>query len=312
MNLLLLCFVAGTAIIQLFPVLPEPHWLGLSVLLPLFWSIRSLRPLSALLGGIFWATVFAYLQMSSRLPADLEGRDLTMLGVIQSIPTSKGAITRFEMAVLDLETPHDEQQAPDKIRLSWYDANERFQAGQVWRLKVRLKRPRGYQNPGGFDYERWLFAQGIQATGYVRPWEGNRLQDSPLQGGRLHRLRQRLGMEIEHRTEDPRVVALVKALAIGDRSGMSSDDWRVFTSTGTSHLVAISGLHIGMVAGLALFLGQWVWRRSSRLMLWLAAPRAAAWLALLSAASYAALAGFSLPTQRALIMLSLGLGALLL
>lgn len=318
MNLILLCFVTGTAAFQLLPFLPDPYWFLLVMLLPVAWIYARLRPPAALLAGLFWSFAHAGIQFSALLPSSLEGKDLTLTGVISSIPITKATMTRFEMDVSSLESTHRVLNAPEKVRLSWYRANavlkqgQLFKPGQVWRLKVRLKRPRGFQNPGGFDYERWLFAHGIQATGYVRPWDGNQLQDPGYQGGWIDRMRQQLAMDIRGQMEDERSAALIKALAIGDRSGMSSDDWRMFSNTGTSHLVAISGLHIGMVAGLMFFLGQWAWRRSEWLLLKLAAIRAAAWMALGSATVYAALAGFSLPTQRALIMLTLGLGAVLL
>ena len=311
MNLFLLYFVAGTAGFQLLPTLPDPYWIGLAILIPVCWSWSKLRVLAALLAGVCWSFAFASLHFSAHLPMDSEGKDLILTGSISSIPTVKATVTLFEMDVLTLRSMDEAISGPDKIRVSWYRAQAPLKPGQVWRLKVRLKRPRGFQNPGGLDYERWLFTHGIQATGYVRPWEGNQLADLAYQGGWLDRTRQYVGEEIDLRLADKRAAALVKALAIGDRSSMSAEDWQVFANTGTSHLVAISGLHIGMVAGLAFFLGQWFWRRSEWLMLKLAAIRAAAWMALGTAFVYAALAGFSLPTQRALIMLSLGLGALL-
>ncbi len=312
MIVILLCFVAGTAGFQLLPSLPDPYWLGLGILIPICAFSVKMRLFAALLAGFFWSFTFASLHYSTQLPIDAEGKDLILIGAISSIPTVKATLTRFEMDVSSLRSIDEVIEGPDKIRISWHRTNVSLKPGQVWQLKVRLKRPRGFQNPGGFDYERWLFTHGIQATGYVRPWKGNQLQELAYQGGRLDRLRQHFGEEIDRRLDDKRSAGLVKALAIGDRSGMSSDDWRIFANTGTSHLVAISGLHIGIVAGLAFFLGQWVWRRSEWLMLRLAATRAAAWMALGSAVIYAALAGFSLPTQRALIMLALGLGALLL
>ena len=311
-NLLLLCFVVGSAGFQLLPELPHGAWFALSLLLPLAGIYPKLRGPAALLGGFLWSFAFAYCQSLAQLPFNLEGKDLILTGVVSSIPEKKATITRFELDVTHLQSNGMAVQGPKKIRLGWYASKQALDPGQLWRLQVRLKRARGYANPGGFDYERWLFARGIQATGYVRPWEGNQLLSRTYQGGWLARMRQRLGKEIDTHLEDRRAAALVKALAIGDRSGLTREDWRVFTATGTSHLVAISGLHIGMVAGLAFFLGQWAWRRSSRLMLRLAAPRAGAWFALACATAYAALAGFSLPTQRALVMLALGLGALLM
>jgi competence protein ComEC len=105
---------------------------------------------------------------------------------------------------------------------------------------------------------------------------------------------------------------LIKALSLGDRRALSREDWRIFSQTGTSHLIAISGLHIGLAAGWCWFLGQWFWRRSERLALRLPAQRAGAVLGLLGAFAYAALAGFSLPTQRALVMVGVALGGVIL
>ena len=89
------------------------------------------------------------------------------------------------------------------------------------------------------------------------------------------------------------------------------EQWEVLTRTGTNHLIAISGLHVGMVAAFLFFLSRWVWSRSARLTLLIAAPRAGALAALGGAVVYSALAGFAVSTQRALIMLAVILGAVL-
>lgn len=312
MNTILLSFVAGALGFHLLHALPDGYGFFSVILLPIAWRFKPLRPVAALLAGFLWSFLNATIHFSSPLDASLEGRDLTLTGVISSIPTRQASITRFEMEVSGLKLSELERDWPGKVRLSWYNPGQFPEPGQRWRLKVRLKSPRGFQNPGGFDYERWLFTHRIQATGYVREWEGNQRLGSSHEGGWLDRLRLRIGEEIDLQLTDTRQAALIKALAIGDRNGLSSEDWQIFSRTGTNHLVAISGLHIGMVAGLVFLLGQWLWRQSEWLLLRLAALRAGAWLALAAAVSYAALAGFSLPTQRALIMLTLGLGALLL
>ena len=94
----------------------------------------------------------------------------------------------------------------------------------------------------------------------------------------------------------------MKALTIGDRHDISQSQWQVFRLTGTSHLIAISGLHIGLVAGLVYFivLKCWAW---TGILRW-SPPKVAALAALVAAFMYSALAGFSIPTQRALIMLT--------
>jgi competence protein ComEC len=99
---------------------------------------------------------------------------------------------------------------------------------------------------------------------------------------------------------------------LGERSGIDREQWEVLTRTGTNHLVAISGLHVGLVAAMVFFLGRWAWSRSVHLAGRLAAPRAAALAALAGAFGYSALAGFAVSTQRALIMSAVVLGALIL
>jgi competence protein ComEC len=96
---------------------------------------------------------------------------------------------------------------------------------------------------------------------------------------------------------------ILRALVIGDRSDINSPTWQVLQKTGTVHLMAISGLHIGLIAGFVFALARFLWSRFPGLCMYIAAPRAAAMAAMLVAVGYAALAGFSLPTQRALVML---------
>jgi competence protein ComEC len=312
MNQMLIAFATGTIGAQLLPAAAVAAGWGVSLLLPILWRAAGMRWLLALTGGVLWTYLHVSLHASALLPQSLEGKDLILTGTVSSLPLQQARGVRFEMQVESLEPRVEGVSMPRRVRLSWYDAEHQLTAGEVWRLQVRLKRPRGFQNPGGFDYERWLFGRGIQASGYVKTWPDNQRLDRAYHGGWLERGRQAISAELARRVAAPDAAGLLRALGIGDRSGLSDAIWQVLTRTGTNHLVAISGLHIGMVAGLVFFLGQWLWRRSERLTLILPARRAAAWLALGAGIVYAALAGFSLPTQRAVLMLALGLGALLM
>jgi competence protein ComEC len=312
MNRILIAFVAGVSLFQLFTKLPSLAWITL--LLPLLWLWRTpwMRPLIGFFAGLCWSLLSASAHLSHQLPLSLEGKDLLVEGVVDSLPQQRGKLIQFRLRVTQLTDDQGEAVDLDLVRLNWYRTRHVIEPGQVWRLMVRLKRPRGMQNPAGFDYEQWLFSQGIQATGYVRAWKGSRLLSEAAVGSGLDRLRHAIALSIDERFGSGISGALVKALTIGDRRGLSAQQWRVFTLTGTNHLIAISGLHVGLVAGWLLFLGQWCWRRSEYLTLRLPALRAGALLGLCGALIYAALAGFSLPTQRALIMLSIALGGLIL
>ncbi len=312
-----LFFVAGVVCLQWQPQLPHPGWIGLLFLLPLgFYFPSRLRSLLLFPAGFLWALLHAHLALSDCLAPELEGRDLRAVGVVASLPQVQEGKTRFEFRIERLELDGELQPSPGLVRLSWYSRTGENragepQAGERWSLTVRLKRPHGFANPGGFDYEQWLFQQGIRATGYVRGEDHLRLGEDGA-GSALLRLRARIREEIRRGVPEEERAALLSALVIGDRSGISREAWQAFTRSGTNHLIAISGLHIGMVAGLVYFLVSGVWRRLPGLSLRLPAQQAGAVGAMIAAAGYAALAGFAIPTQRALIMLAVLFVALLL
>lgn len=110
--------------------------------------------------------------MSEALPAELEGKDLQLVGIIASLPNRFDDGQRFVFAV---ESASDGNQAvtiPSRVALGWYAAEQSAPVlipGQRWQLTARLKQPHGQLNPDGFDAEAWWLAEGIRANGYVRP-----------------------------------------------------------------------------------------------------------------------------------------------
>jgi competence protein ComEC len=311
-NLILTGFVVGATLFHQLEVLPDILWLAVVAPLMLLWRDRRLRPLIGFLAGGGWTLLFSAIQLQHKLPVELEGQDLLLEAVIASLPKRQGRLTRFQADVDQLYDTEGNSLALSRLQLSWYGLNENLRVGDTWRLKVRLKRPRGAQNPAGVDYERWLFSQGVQAKGYVRKWHGNQRLEGRAQEAQMDRLRQTIALQLNRYVQQPSAEALLRALAIGDKRGIGPEEWRVFSVTGTNHLVAISGLHIGIVAGWLLFVSQWLWRRSERLTLRIPALKAGAIIALAGAFIYAALAGFSLPTQRAMLMLLATLGSIIL
>ena len=275
--------------------------------------------------GLLWAIFAAQQSQRERLAPVLEGRTLQLCGVVRSLPRRRGDNTRFDFTVRAARLSATEPGGgfalspfPAKVRLSWYRGGEEIRAGQQWCLAARLKRPFGMLNPGGFDYETWLFQRGIRATGYVLESRANR-KLGEARGWRYQHWRQAIRERLEARQASP----LIFALAIGDRDHMARADWEVLQKTGTSHLLAISGLHIGLIAAAAFFLARWSWawlwagpwaQRRMRSPSWGARLPAQCFAAAVAAAAaliYAALAGFSLPTQRALVMILSGLAAFL-
>lgn len=317
----LLGFAAGIAAFQLLPALPPWQWLLPAVpVLIIMWRVRQRRWLAFVLLGLLWAVLRANMILTApALESSLYGKTLQVRGYVTSLPERNANRLRFHFDIVDARLGDTVVPSPGRVRLTWYRPYPgNIRAGQGLDLAVRLKPPRGFSNPGGFDYERWLFSQGIRATGYVKgggyvaeskEWDKGTLVPILQLPNRIRQfLRQRFH-ETVHNHDALSGVAL--ALAIGDRSGISQAQWQVLRITGTSHLVAISGLHIGLVAGLVFLLARWLWSRSARLTQVLAAPRAAALASLLAALLYAALAGFAIPTQRALVMVSVTMAGIM-
>ena len=283
--------------------------------------------------------------MSEQLPVAWEGRDITLVGTIDSLPY------RFERGVrfnFNVETIAPQAQGmpviPSRLALSWYsdftgaapalgantaansDANPvvssssnsaqvpELQPGERWQITVRLKRPHGNANPYGFDYEVWLLEQNLRATGTVRPdrqlaYKNQRLNTFIWTPGNVIEycrgwLRSRILAALPHQPYAGVIVALV----IGDQRAIDQADWTIFNRTGVGHLVAISGLHITMVAGLFAGFFSFLWRRSFftplQLPLLMPTPKVAALAGLLAALLYVLLAGCGIPALRTLAMLA--------
>jgi len=314
MIIIALGLLTGAMLLHQLAVLPPVAfvWL-LVVLVPLVVGYKRFRCPLAIACGFLWALSQAHAALYPGLHPALEGDDLVVTGVIASIPEPREPATRF---LFDIEQVHTRTVAgrsvPERARLSWYDDDPALKLGQRWTLTVRLKRPRGFMNPGGFDYEGWLYSQGIGATGYVRDEPRAQLLHSGFMERPVGRLRQAVADAIARRLGDSANTGVITALAIGDRGAMTPERWQLLLDTGTSHLLAISGMNISLVAGMTYFLTLYLWRLSAWLCLRVPSARAASIVALIAGFGYALLAGFSIPTQRAVIMLAVVMGALIL
>ena len=295
-----LAFLAGHCLVHLCPRLPALHWALLIVLVVVVALTSRRRPLywlAAALCGVVWAWSHATIRMAADLPKEFEGHDLLVRGFIASLPDSN-ADPQFVFHVVEREPG-----VPSRVRLTWYRAPTQPRAGEQWQLMVRLKRRNGFANPGGFDYEGHLFREGIGATGYVRDDERNRRLQSVSLRYAVDGVRGWIGARIAAAVGEEPMLGVLQGLAIGDAQAMSSQQWRVFSATGTTHLMAISGLHIGMIAMAAAWCGGLIVRcRRAQRSGW-TAMRGQVIAGMSAALIYSVLAGLSVPTQRTLIML---------
>lgn len=349
MRALIIGFAIGVALLQMQAQLPGVEWYAVGALMAAalgftawkFWQPFLRIPLLLTCGawlGFMWAASFALYYLDQELPAAWEGRDITVIGTVDDLPshTEQGARFRFvvEQVVMQgaVKPP-----VPPRLALSWY-GNQRYQTpvedgegaapprlavpdlrpGERWRLQVRLKRPHGNVNPDGFDYELWLLQDDVRATGYVvgapaaakAPLTAlNRRIDefvwSP--GHVIDTARGWLRDRVHAALPDAPYAGVIAALVMGDQRGISPADWSIFNRTGIGHLMAISGLHITMLAALFGSLAGWLWRRSfftgAQLPLRLPAQKVAVMVGMATALLYVLLAGFGVPAQRTLYML---------
>lgn len=289
-------FLAGIVLIQQLSELPSLNWLIAGGILAIISFWKRYKVLSFFILGLLWATGFAQYRLADRLPSNLDGTELNLSGFVISLPEQNP-----HRAIFDFQITPEIDKLPAKVRLSWYEPTQMIKAGQHWQLTAKLKRPHGMFNPGGFDYETWLFSQNIGATGYIR-------KPAPLLLGSSNPLfningwRQAISSRLSQLLPNSDSLGLIKALSIGDGNEVSDAQWQVFRKTGTIHLMVISGSHISLVAGMVFFLLRKLWARTG--ILRISPPTAAASGAIIAALFYSALAGFSVPTQRAMIMVT--------
>ncbi|WP_298612253.1 DNA internalization-related competence protein ComEC/Rec2 [uncultured Thiothrix sp.] len=257
--------------------------------------------------------------LQAQLPPALEGKDLQVIGSVHDLPERLTTGYSFFFHI-DHVLAVDGQanlatQFTGLVRLTWYAQQgtvlPALKAGERWQLVLRAKRPNGLSNPGGFDYERWLFAERILATGYVRAQDpALRLSTAPTLA--IDPLRERISEAIHQALGDQPSTSLIQGLAVSATAGISKKQWQILQATGTAHLLSISGLHIAMVASFGVLPMLLIWWVFPQLYLYLPVRLAGSVLGGAFAIGYALLAGFNIPTQRSLAMiLMLMLGLLL-
>lgn len=286
----MMALALGLLTLRFLPALP-PVWL--CTLLPVIGLMLlpfRTYPVAFFLFGLSWACLQAQWAQDDRLPSRLDGETRWVEGRVVGLPQHTEAVVRFELA--DARSRHGT--VPPLMRLAWYGGPP-VKSGERWRVAVKLKRPAGLLNPHAFDYDAWLLAQRVGATGTVK--DGELLSEA--RWAWRDGIRQRLQVvDAQGRT------GVLTALVLGDGSGLSRQDWQVLQDTGTVHLLVISGQHIGLLAGVVYLLIAGL----ARYGLW---PNRLPWLpwacglAFAAALGYGLLAGFEVPVRRACLMIGL-------
>ncbi len=284
-----------------------------------FW--HWLIPFLALLSGLGWSLAHISEFVRSVPPPSAAPLSCRIIATIEGLPRPGANAQQLLLSINRVE--HEASAAAcqsfqpgQRLRVGDYARTPLdYRGGQIWLFNVRLKPPHGSVNPGGFDYERWLFSQRIVATGSVRGAPEPVAQVGAGFVAHLAAIRSQWRADLLRISETNGVPdrgrGLLLGLTMGDSDFLGEADWETLLSTGTNHLLAISGLHVGMVAGLFAWLAGGLWART-RFCEALPARQVAAGVAVIAAWGYALLAGMSVPTERTAFMMSILLMGLLL
>lgn len=274
----------------------------------LFFSSNLILFFSACCLGFAWSLINAHHQLTTTIPKQFEEKLIIARGKIISIPETYLNTVRFDFLIQSFPS-NAPIQYPIPVRIKGYfyknlNIATRFKKGDIWQLPLRLRRPRGFWNPGSFDYQAELFKQDICATGYILEKFPSYLIQHANSYYFIDNLRKKINDNIKKALKASSLSGLISALTTGMRNEITEEQWRVMRGTGTNHLFAISGLHLAFITGFIYWMVRFIYGCIPYATLYFPAPRIASALTLLLAIFYCALAGFAIPTQRALFMLS--------
>lgn len=290
----LLLLAGGLAAQHSMLLLPSDQSRSLLVASLLLLLSRRGRAVALFLGAYALFMLASGDIIGKRLQADYAGDSMLARVRVVDYPKATGD------SIVFLIEPAGDSRVPPRARISWFNPPHLPAMGEVWELELRLQRPRGTSNPGVFDYESWLFREKIHATGYVVGGKRNRLLWSGTSSG-LDRFRQRFAARALVAAESTETAGVLAAVGVGLRHQISREQWDRFAVSGTSHLMAISGLHVGLAA-LASFLLVFV------LLGVLPGCRNAYIAAIIAglgfALAYAVISGLGVPARRATFMLA--------
>jgi len=306
-----------------------------------YMSINILFGLIIGISWVFWQSFF-----TPTIPEAVLNQPVFLTGKVIELPnqelTETRAVIKYAIKVdsieLDVTANHVFSEKPSSfiyssgfkptVSISWYLSLDELhkldslpKLGETWRMRVKLKANHASMNPGAFDYEMWLFQKGLSAKGYVK--NRTKAEEGALEVAVMEKVASASVLSfahwrnwIAHRLnlifEESDFFHFYKALTFGDKSSISADDWVLLQNTGTIHLMVISGLHMGIIALMGFWSFKALWWLGAYRTEWINLPSFAALGALLFATLYLTISGFSIPTQRAWLMVVAILGFVLI
>ncbi len=289
-----------------------PILLALIIIASALWLFKKFntRLVAVFVFGYCWAGLFANYSFSQNLPQSLVKKPLIASGCLLNIKTHSSHYQRLLFQAEQIYLNNQITEFKGKISLGNYQPiDSNIRPGWCGEFIVSLKPVHGRLNQYGFDYEAWAYVQNIKAAGILK--QINNLSPGQSLDNRYLQFRDKLIGDLHRFSANSPVSSLVISLALGDRNLMTEEQWSTLRRTGTSHLLAISGLHIGLVFLFASLSFALIWRLMPRFCLVLPAQKTG-WIAgLMISGIYLLLTGLPLSGQRAWLMLAITVGLLL-
>ncbi len=235
-----------------------------------------------------------------------ERQGLQVEGVIDATPAVSTGGVRIMVSAEHVHTPARTFRVSGRVQVRIREVKRAFRYGDRIRFTCVLRKPKNFENPGRFDYVRYLAYRSVFVTAFLRDdravvvmreGAGNALRTG------IEHYRDRVRDVITTRLEAPSA-ALMQALILGEKGLIPENITDRFARLGVSHLLAISGLHVGIVAFMSYVVLMWLLRRNHRVLYYIDAGKYALALSLAPVLFYCFVAGFHLPTVRAFIMIS--------
>lgn len=311
--------LSGALMLNFFKSLPSNIFLLVILISALLLSIgifglankNNTRQVSIFIIGAMLAFSLACWKAKSRLnwslPANVVQSAVFIEGKVEGICQTSKEGMRFDVKLRVLQNEKLKKSTQVKIRLFWKNPTSTLAHGDTIQAVVKLKKPWHFANPGGFDQEKQFFIEGIRATGKVLTLQKIATDKSFS----IIRMRQDISQKIHRLLAEKPLLGIMEAMTLGISSEITSSQWQTFQGTGTSHMVAISGQQVALVALFCFYVVCFLVRRSQKLTSLYPDKYYGAWAAIVGAFFYSALAGFSIPTQRSLIMIVIAMAALL-
>ncbi len=243
-------------------------------------------------------------------------KNLLITGLVASMPKQNQRRTKFALKILTIKKDNDDQEnkIKSKIEIFSYYGTPNLQYGDVISYRGSIKRPRNFANPGGFNYVKYLSFKGIAGISFVRGEKivihnsNNNFKYSTQFIRRINKLRHEFsgfihGLTINSRHGD-KVFSILSAVTTGLKDDLPDQLRENFSKAGVSHIIAISGLHLSIIAAIFFFCFNFLFSRFKPLLVRGLAGKAAYLTTLIPLLFYALLSGFSPSTQRAFIMIS--------